>query len=106
MSLTASAGFTNLMAAALMRDFRSLSAKHAEKYRPIDPELLSSVLVRLSDDWSKSKSVGLGAGNGVALFITAESDFAKVIGVELSSKLVKAGVANIALMKLANVTLI
>jgi SAM-dependent methyltransferase len=55
------------------------------------PELIK----RLNLDWNSFTYLDLGAGKGKSLLMAAELPFARVIGVELSEKLVKAAQKNL-----------
>lgn len=58
---------------------------------PRFPELLK----RLNLDWNSFTYLDLGSGKGKSLLMAAELPFARVIGVELSEKLVKAAQKNL-----------
>lgn len=98
--------YTNRNEAVWQAGISRAARGSARKYAPVEPEVLNHVLAMLEFDPVDSTFLDLGCGKGRALVIAAEFAYRKVIGVELSAKLVYNARWNVRKLRLDNVEVI
>ena len=72
---------------------------HGQGYAPVSPSALTEALRAIPEDLSKYAFVDLGCGKGRALFLASMLGIRRLIGVEISPKLVRIARANAAKWK-------
>lgn len=80
----------------------SPNRKHGRDYQGVEPGRFSDALSEIRADLSGYTFIDLGAGKGRALFLAAQWNFHRIIGVEFAPKLAIIAQANVRKLNLGN----
>src|SRR5579872_6214005 len=61
----------------------------ATDYQPVDPDVFRATMAHIEEDFSQFTFVDIGCGKGRALLLADDFNFARIVGVDFSKRLIR-----------------